>query len=67
MVKEFLVVVVANTVTIFFRQSSPPSPALLRRGLYSYPASPYHPSSLSFGFFREDFHRNDRILGNRHN
>ncbi|KAG7583950.1 F-box associated domain type 3 [Arabidopsis suecica] len=28
-------------------QSSPPSPALLRRGLYSYSASPYHPSSLT--------------------
>ncbi|EFH60181.1 hypothetical protein ARALYDRAFT_899813 [Arabidopsis lyrata subsp. lyrata] len=63
--KEFLVVV-ANTVTIFLRQSSPPPPALLRHGLYSYSASPYHPSSL-MDFSVKTFHRNDRILGNRHN
>ncbi|KAL9299560.1 hypothetical protein AtNW77_Chr2g0233211 [Arabidopsis thaliana] len=38
--KEFFVVL-ANAITIFLRQSSPPPPALLRHGLYSYSAFPY--------------------------
>ncbi|CAL9223052.1 hypothetical protein ISN45_Aa03g034340 [Arabidopsis thaliana x Arabidopsis arenosa] len=41
---EFLVVV-ADAVTIFLRQSSPPPPALLRHGQYSYSASLNRPSS----------------------